>query len=170
MRKRLLAGIALIGLVVGLAACGDDDSDDSSDASDQVTEGSTETTAADTTEAAGPATVAVAETDIGTVLVDADGMTLYLFTQDDGTTTGASPELQMAWPPLTVASEDAAVAGEGVDAALLGTAPQEDGTIWVTYNGHLLYRFANDTGPGVTSGHGVGDVWFALTPAGEPAP
>jgi predicted lipoprotein with Yx(FWY)xxD motif len=157
---------AVAALAMGAAACGDDDSDD--DVGDGGSQ-TTATTAAEpsTTGATGPATVATAETDLGEVLVDGEGMTLYLFTNDQGTTTGASEGIQQAWPPLTVESEDDLVAGEGVDEALLETAEQADGRIWVTYNDHLLYRYAADTGPGDTAGHGIGGVWFALTPAGE---
>lgn len=157
---------AVAALVVGVAACGDDDSDDAGDGGSQTT--ATTADASDSTAAAGPATVSTAETDLGEVLVDGEGLTLYLFTNDQGTTTSASEGVQQAWPPLTVESADEVVAGDGVDEALLGTAEQADGRIWVTYNGHLLYRYAADTGPGDTAGQGVGGVWFAVTPAGEP--
>jgi predicted lipoprotein with Yx(FWY)xxD motif len=168
MRRRVLAVVAMLGLAVALAACGDDSSDD---AGDDGSDDTTTTEAAPDTSAAatGPATVAVGDTGLGQVLVDAEGKTLYLFTNDQGTTTGADEALQQAWPPLTVESEDEVVAGEGVDEALLGTAEQADGRIWVTYNDHLLYRFSGDAAAGDTAGQGLGDVWFAVTPAGEQA-
>lgn len=168
MRRWLGVVIGVVALAVGAAACGDDDAAD--DAGDDDTTTTTEDTSeTPTTAPTGPATVSTAETDLGEVLVDADGMTLYLFTNDEGTTTGASGDLLEAWPPLTVESEDALVAGDDVDEALLGTAEQADGRIWVTYNGRLLYRYAGDAAPGDTDGHGLGDVWFAITPAGEQA-
>ncbi|MGH8986479.1 MAG: hypothetical protein ACRDY6_21780 [Acidimicrobiia bacterium] len=159
MRRRVLAVVAMVGLMMALAACGDDSSDDAGNDSPDTT----------TTTAEGPATVTVGDTALGEVLVDTDGKTLYLFTNDQGTTTGASADLQQAWPPLTVEAEDDVVGGEGVDEALLGTAEQADGRIWVTYNGHLLYRFSGDAAAGDTTGQGLGDVWFAVTPAGEQA-
>jgi predicted lipoprotein with Yx(FWY)xxD motif len=169
MRRRVLAVVALLGLAVALAACGDDSSDD---AGDNGSDDTTTTEAAPDTSAAatGPATVALGDTELGEVLVDAEGKTLYLYTPDEqGATTTASAELQQAWPPLTVESADEVVAGEGVDEALLGTAEQADGTIWVTYNDHLLYRFTGDAAAGDTAGQALGDVWFAVTPAGEQA-
>lgn len=167
MRRRVLAVFAMLGLVVALAACGDDSSDDAGDDSSDTT---TTAEATETSEAAaGPATVDVGDTGLGEVLVDAEGKTLYLFTTDQGTTTSANDALQQAWPPLTVESEDDVVAGEGVDEELLGTAAQADGSIWVTYNDHLLYRFSGDAAAGDTAGQGLGGVWFAVTPAGEQA-
>lgn len=166
MRRRVLAVVAMLGLAVALAACDDDSSDDAGDNGSEATTTTEEPT--ETSEAAaGPATVAVGDTGLGEVLVDADGKTLYLFTNDQGTTTGASDDLLQAWPPLTVESEDDLVAGDGTDEALLGTAEQADGRIWVTYNDHLLYRFTGDAAAGDTAGQGLGGVWFAVTPAGE---
>jgi predicted lipoprotein with Yx(FWY)xxD motif len=163
MRSKLLAALFVVGLVA-VAACGDDSDDDSSDDSTETTEQEAPDT--DAEESAGPATVSVAQTDLGEVLVDADGKTLYLYANDQGTTTAVSGALLEAWPPLTVDSAEV-VGGTGVDESLLGTAEQADGRLWVTYNGHLLYRFSGDAAPGDTSGQALGGVWYALTPAGE---
>ena len=164
--KRILA-VAVAALALGglLAACDDDDNGDDSSDTTTTTE-ATEDTTTTTGGATGDAAVAVADTSLGEVLVDAEGRTLYLFEQDAGTEvsacTGSCAEL---WPPLT--SDAAPTAGEGLDAALLGVAEQPDGSSQVTYNGHLLYTYAQDSAPGDTNGQGVGDVWFAVTPAGE---
>ena len=70
-----------------------------------------------------------------------------------------------AWPALT----GPATAGEGVDAALLGTAPRpDDGSEQVTYNGWPLYYFAQDAAPGDVNGQGVGDIWYVVDPTGTP--
>jgi len=34
----------------------------------------------------------------------------------------------------------------------------------VEYNGHPLYTYSGDTGPGQTTGEGVGGVWHVVTP------
>jgi predicted lipoprotein with Yx(FWY)xxD motif len=34
----------------------------------------------------------------------------------------------------------------------------------VEYNGHPLYTYAGDTGPGQTTGEGAGGVWHVVTP------
>jgi len=119
----------------------------------------------------GAATVEVSESaDFGPILVDGQGMSLYLFTndtQDSGTSTCVD-DCAAEWPPLTTDGDP--VAGEGVDAALLGTITRDDGSTQVTYNGWPLYYFADDAAAGDTNGQGVGDVWFLVTPAGEAVP
>jgi predicted lipoprotein with Yx(FWY)xxD motif len=59
------------------------------------------------------------------------------------------------------------MAGEGVDATLLGTITRDDGSTQVTYNGWPLYYFHEDAAPGDTNGQGVGGVWFLVSPEGE---
>ena len=171
MRRTLIALLAL--LTFGAAAACDDDSggdDESEEDTEQEAPADDEAADEPADEPAGPATVSVASTGIGEVLVGPDGKTLYLYASDQGDTSAVPADILSAWPPLTVASADAAVVGEGVDESKLGTAPQPDGSIWVTYNGHLLYGFSGDAGAGDTNGHKLGDIWFALTPAGDQAP
>ncbi len=116
---------------------------------------------------AGEATVMVADTDLGEILVDGEGRTLYLFTPDEQGPSVCMDDCLANWPSLT----GPATAGEGVDESLLGTAARtDDGTEQVTYNGWPLYYFAADPGPGDINGQGVGDVWFVVDPAGEAVP
>jgi predicted lipoprotein with Yx(FWY)xxD motif len=158
VKKPLTAGCVLLAVVVLLAACGGDDDK-------ETKQRSTPATSAAPTR---PATVKTAQTGIGTVLVDADSKTLYLFANDQGTTSAVPANILAAWPPLTVSGTP--VAGQGVDQSKLGTASQPDGQTYVTYNGHPLYRFSGDASAGQTTGHKLGNVWFAVTPAGEQAP
>ena len=92
-------------------------------------------------------------------------MTLYLFTKDTPNTTVCYEKCAVAWPPLLTTGDP--VAGEGVDAALLGTTARTDGTVQVTYNGWPLYYYEKDKAPGDVVGQNVGDVWFVISPAGE---
>jgi predicted lipoprotein with Yx(FWY)xxD motif len=168
--KRLLALFAVLLLGAGLAACGDDDDDDAAAETTTTTAEPAEetTTTTGAPEPAGDgAQVAVAETSLGAVLVNADGMTLYLFEPDTEAATACADACAQAWPPLFAEGEPAA--GDGADAALLGTAARDDGGDQVTYNGHRLYTYSGDTAAGDVTGQGVGDVWFAVTPAGEAA-
>lgn len=119
----------------------------------------------------GAATVNVS--DVGTfgpALVDAEGRTLYLFTNDtqNSGASACSGDCLVAWPPLLTDGEP--VAGEGADASLLGTITRDDGTIQVTYNGWPLYYYEDDTAPGDSNGQGVGDVWFLVSATGEAIP
>jgi predicted lipoprotein with Yx(FWY)xxD motif len=62
------------------------------------------------------------------------------------------------------------VAGTGLDATLLGTITRDDGTMQVTYNGHPLYTFANDTGSDNAAGQGMqdnGGTWNLISSSGD---
>jgi predicted lipoprotein with Yx(FWY)xxD motif len=117
-----------------------------------------------------PSTVSLADNaTIGQkVLVDANGMTLYLFVPDGtGTQTQVPAEFKPNWPQLT--ANGAPTAATGLDATKLGVAKQTDGTQQVTYNGHLLYTFINDKAPGDANGQGLGpNAWFVLDADGNP--
>ncbi len=102
---------------------------------------------------------------LGTFLTDAKGMTLYIFLKDEPGKSNCYDACAQNWPPLL--TEGAPVAGEGVDASLLGTTERTDGSMQVTYNGYPLYYWVNDAAPGDTNGQGVKDVWFVISPAGE---
>ena len=161
----------LVAAGVLLTACGSDDDASSNDAttppaavvtSPDTTPDTASPTTADTA-TADAATVMVASDDtLGDYLVDAEGRTLYLFEQDQGTTTACTGQCSANWPPLVA---DAPTGGEGVDASQLATADGIEPN-QVTYFGHLLYYFAGDEAAGDTNGVGLPD-WYAVNPAGE---
>jgi predicted lipoprotein with Yx(FWY)xxD motif len=102
---------------------------------------------------------------LGSFLVDDKGMTLYLFTKDTPNTSNCYDKCATAWPPLLTSGSP--VAGEGVDASMLGTTTRTDGSVQVTYNGWPVYYYEKDKAPGDVVGQNVGDVWFVISPAGE---
>jgi predicted lipoprotein with Yx(FWY)xxD motif len=104
--------------------------------------------------------VAVANTGLGEVLVDAKGRTLYVFTKDKGDQSVCSGKCAVAWPALTVTG--AATPGTGVEASLLSTSKQANGSSQVTYGGKPLYHFAGDKAPGDTNGQGLNGVWWVV--------
>jgi len=116
--------------------------------------------------AAADATIALADTSLGSVIVAADGKTLYLFTPDEGGTPTCYDDCATAWPPLLVDDATAAAAGEGLDASKLTTVERTDGGLQVVYNGWPLYFFASDTAAGDVTGQGVGEKWFVVGPDG----
>lgn len=137
----------------------------------------TDTPSVDTTETVGvPVTGAVTinVADVGTygsALVDGNGMSLYVTSKDTpgSGTSSCTDDCAVEWPPLL--TEGDPVAGEGVDATLLGTITLDDGTTQVTYNGHPLHFFDEDKAAGDTNGQGVDDEfghWNLISPAGEP--
>ena len=156
-RHTLLAGTVFASLMLVAAACGGSGGGTAS-ASPSAT----------TTKNASTATVAVAKSNLGNVLVDANGRTLYMFGADMGTNSACSGACAQNWPPLLASG--AATVGNAAKASLLGVSTRSDGKQQVTYNGHPLYRFAGDHQAGDTNGQGVnafGGTWHALTATGN---
>jgi predicted lipoprotein with Yx(FWY)xxD motif len=120
------------------------------------------------TPAKGGASVGVANSNLGKILVDAQGRTLYLFEADKGPKSTCSGACASAWPPVT--TKGAPVAVDGAAKAMLGTTKRADGTMEVTYGGHPLYTYAGDTSAGQATGQGLdqfGAEWYVLSPAGQ---
>ena len=149
-------GLAAMALAAG---CGGDDS--SSSASEPASSASS----------GGAATVAVADnSELGQILVDGQGRTLYLFEKDQSNQSRCNGDCAKAWPPYTTTGDPEA--GEGAVTAMLGTLKRNDGSTQVTYNGAPLYLYANDTKAGEANGNELdqfGAEWYALHPSGEKA-
>jgi predicted lipoprotein with Yx(FWY)xxD motif len=115
------------------------------------------------------ATVSVQDNgDLGKMLVDGRGRSLYLFKKDSGTKSACTGGCAAAWPPLRASGKP--LGGQGVNASLTSTAPRSDGKPQVTYNGHPLYTFSGDQNAGDTNGQGLnnfGANWFVLSPSGS---
>jgi predicted lipoprotein with Yx(FWY)xxD motif len=107
---------------------------------------------------------------LGMVLVDSNGMTLYDFHKDKGTTSSCYGPCAEGWPPMLTEAEP--TVGNGASASKLGTTERKDGTMQVTYAGHPLYTFVEDKKPGDANGNDVsafGAQWYALKGSGEEA-
>ncbi len=97
-----------------------------------------------------------------TVLVDAQGRTLYhLSVEQGGKFICTSSACVNIWHPLTVAagSKPSGTVGS------LSEIKRPGGGLQVTYKGMPLYTFAQDTSAGQVNGQGVKDVgtWTAVT-------
>src|ERR1039457_5834049 len=91
----------------------------------------------------------------GTVLVDAQGMTLYhLSAEQNGKFICTSAACVQVWHPLSAPAGGPPSGGGGS----LGTVKRPDGTEQVTYKGMPLYTFAQDKEPGDANGQGIKDV------------
>lgn len=153
--RRILALMAVAAL--SLAGCGSDDG-----------QNATESGASSQEESSGP-TLELASSDLGDVLVDQDGMTLYMFVPDqeqDGTPT-CYDDCAEAWPAFE-GGESGALPGDGADESLLETVERKDGTEQVTYNHLPLYHFSGDESAGNVNGQGLNDVWWVVDPTGDP--
>jgi predicted lipoprotein with Yx(FWY)xxD motif len=113
--------------------------------------------------AAAPAVMLGGNEELGEFLVAANGMTLYLFTQDEAGMSNCYEGCAAAWPPLLVAAGETPALADGIPGEL-GTTERDDGTIQVTYNDSPLYFWASDVEPGDATGQGVNDVWFVIEP------
>ena len=114
------------------------------------------------------ATVKVAHTHLGKILVDSRGRSLYMLSADSARKSTCFGACVAAWPPLRTSRKP--TVGRGLKASKVGRIKRSDGQSQVTYNGHPLYRFVNDMKPGDTNGQGItafGGRWYVLSPAGK---
>jgi predicted lipoprotein with Yx(FWY)xxD motif len=115
--------------------------------------------------AAASPTVILADTALGKILVAADGRTLYEFDHDTPTMATCTGACTTLWLPLTTSAT--LHAGPGVDRSKLAILSGPNGN-QVTYNGHPLYRFAQDHAPGDMLGEGfAGGIWWVLGADGQ---
>lgn len=155
MRRLILISVLCALTALAVAGCGDDSTDTSS-------------TDASSTAASGAVTISTKDSDIGTVLAGADGRTVYLFEADKDGKSACSGDCAAAWPPVVGEGK----AGDGADAAKLGTIKREDGATQVTYGGMPLYYYVKDKDEADTYGQEVdsfGAEWYALTASGANA-
>ncbi len=105
----------------------------------------------------------MATTDLGDIIVDDEGMTMYLFMPDaQGDASVCNDECAAAWPPQIEITE----VGDGLDESLVGTITRDDGSVQGTYNGWPLYYFSGDSAPGDVNGQGLNDVWYVIDASG----
>jgi len=164
VRRTILFSITALVAAATLTACGgsDDDTPAASDEASTAQESPAEETPAEEMST----DLGTAETSLGTVVVDGDGMTAYYLLKDvkDSGTSACSGDCATAWPPITTESDTPTVTGVTGD---VGTITGEDGTLQITIDGRPIYTFAQDTAPGDVLGQGVNDVWYAIAPDGS---
>jgi predicted lipoprotein with Yx(FWY)xxD motif len=177
--KRTSLALLAAGLLV-IAACGTDGEEGTSETTVAGTDAPTTTAAAATTTAAAEetttsageeatTTAAMAEgvhatdSDLGSILVDAEGFTLYIFTNDTEGTSNCNEGCIENWPAVPGDS----TIGPDLDASLFSTVTRADGSEQLAVNGLPLYRFVPDEAPGDVNGQGVGGVWFVVDADGN---
>jgi predicted lipoprotein with Yx(FWY)xxD motif len=173
--KRMTYAVALLAvLAVVVTGCGSDSSTSGGAYGDKGGGGSgseTSTASSETKSApsGGDGIVSAAKVgDLGMVLVDSQGLTLYDFHKDKGGTSACYGACAGAWPPLL--TEGNPQAQGAADRSMLGTTKRKDGTLQVTYNGWPLYTYVADQAPGEANGNDIdqfGAEWYALQPDGE---
>ena len=144
MRARM--GILLLpALLAGLAACGNE--------APQATPHQ---------ETPARAEVKIAQSDLGPILVDQTGRTLYAFTKDENKSSACDADCVAVWPALT--AQSTVEAKDGADMKLVS---QIDESSQVVYGKWPLYYYVGDQVAGDLNGQGVDDEWFAIAPDGK---
>ena len=154
-----------LGAALLTAACSSSGSSSSSTPAAATPAGGS---AASATAAAGSGLVLTTKSgSAGAFLTDGSGRAVYLWSKDAMDSSACSGACAGAWPPVTTTG--AVSASGGVNKADLSTLTRSGGAKQVVYDGHPLYYFSGDSGPGQVNGQGsdgFGAKWWLVDPAG----
>jgi predicted lipoprotein with Yx(FWY)xxD motif len=164
-RARLAAGVGgAMGAALLVSACASASSSSTGAAASGTPAGASSSSAS----ASGGTVIETASSSAGTFLISGSGRAVYLWVKDTGDTSTCTGACAGAWPPVTTTGS--VTASGGAKASDLGTITRSDGTKQVTYDGHPLYYFAGDSGPGMATGQGsdsFGAKWWLVAPSGS---
>jgi predicted lipoprotein with Yx(FWY)xxD motif len=144
---RITALLALLAVSSVLAACGGS----SYGGSDK---GSSSSSSASDAKSAVVASAKKAK--VGSVIVDAQGRTLYRFTAEAQGVPVCTGECVGTWPPALASS------ATGLPEHVATVKRPDGGKLQLTYDGHPLYRYAGDQTKADANGEGVGGQWFVV--------
>jgi predicted lipoprotein with Yx(FWY)xxD motif len=140
---RITAPVALLAISAVLAACGSSSGGGSA------------------TSSSGGAVVASAEkAEVGRVVVDAQGRTLYHFTAEAQGLPVCTGACLATWLPALATSTS------GLPKHVAAIRRPDGGKLQLTYDGHPLYRYAGDRSKADAKGEGVGGQWYAVKAVG----
>jgi predicted lipoprotein with Yx(FWY)xxD motif len=150
--------------------CGDDETSapDPADRSAAVTDHGAPAADAGTRPKPKGAIVKIVASDYGRVIADRRGEAFYLFDRESAGKSECYGDCATAWPPLL--TKGTPRAGKGAKQKLLGTTMRRNGKLQVTYAGHPLYYYKDDT-PGNILCQNVdefGGLWLVVKPNGKP--
>ncbi|MEV6398916.1 hypothetical protein AB0M39_29720 [Streptomyces sp. NPDC051907] len=155
-RKALLAAPLTSLALLTLAACGGGAADHGA-----ASEGG----AAKPAKPAKTVSIKTADSELGTILVDDSGRTLYGFTKDKPGASNCDADCIAVWPALT-SSKDVK-AGPGSKASLLKETKLGEGAEQATYGDWPLYYYVGDATPGDVNGQGLDGEWFVVAADGK---
>ncbi|MDK2373338.1 MAG: hypothetical protein QI197_08185 [Candidatus Korarchaeota archaeon] len=104
---------------------------------------------------------------VGLYLTDSKGMTLYFFAKDVNGTSACYGGCAKKWPVFAPKPTTNFVIPSVLNITDFNFIVRDDGNVQVTYKGHPLYYWINDTARGDTKGHGIKGVWFVASTSGE---
>lgn len=155
MRVRT-AALAAAPLLLALAACGS-----SGDGKDGSKGGS----AAASAKGRQSIEIQVVKSDIGPILADRTGRTLYAFTKDKADNSNCDAQCIAVWPTLSGRTQ--ATAGPGAEKVLISGISRTKGAVQTAYNRWPLYYYVGDAGAGDTNGQGLDNAWFVIGADGK---
>ncbi|MEU9558617.1 SCO0930 family lipoprotein [Streptomyces fumanus] len=106
--------------------------------------------------------------ELGEIVVDRDGMTVYRFLKDVAwpkPVSACTGDCLDKWPVVAPVRADDT---KGVEKKGLMSFTRPDGTAQQTIDCWPVHTFAGDKKPGDTNGQGVGGTWYAVAPDGKP--
>jgi predicted lipoprotein with Yx(FWY)xxD motif len=157
---RITALLALLAAAAVLAACGSGSSYGGSS-----TSGSSPSTSGSASGAQSRVVASAKKAKVGSVIVDAQGRTLYRFTAEAQGVPVCTGDCVGTWPPALAGS------ASGLPKHVATVKRPDGGNLQLTYDGHPLYRYAGDQSKADANGEGVGGQWFVLKAgvAGSPS-
>jgi predicted lipoprotein with Yx(FWY)xxD motif len=107
---------------------------------------------------------------VGAVLVNSEGHTLYTFAPDNHSKVTCVSSCASVWPPLKLASGETAAGSPQLKASLLSSDPDPEGGSVITYAGWPLYTYEADSAAGQDNGQTIeanGGHWYVIAPSGK---
>lgn len=164
--RLLLTPLGFAGVALIVAACGSTTASTVSVPKPAVVASSAAPVAS--TSASG-SVLGTTKTPLGTILVDAQGRTVYEFASDSKDTSTCTAQCLGYWPPVKAPSTlPGTISGV---TGTVGSFARPDGGTQLTIDGLPLYTYAGDTAPGMTTGQGStgsGAKWWVVAPDGTP--
>jgi predicted lipoprotein with Yx(FWY)xxD motif len=145
---RLITLLALLAVSAVLAACGGSSYGGSS--------GNGSASSAAGSDATSAVVTSAKKAKVGSVIVDAQGRTLYRFTAEAQGVPVCTGACVGTWPPAIV------TAASGLPKHVATVKRPDGGKLQLTFDGHPLYRYAGDQSKADANGEGVGGQWFVV--------
>ncbi|MFF1615175.1 hypothetical protein ACFVYA_46195 [Amycolatopsis sp. NPDC058278] len=104
--------------------------------------------------------------DLGLLLVDGTGYTIYRYDRDtpNPPRSNCNGACATKWIPVKAGGNLPAI---DVDQSLIGQITRADGIEQLTLAGWPLYHFTGDQEPADTSGQGLDQAWYPIAPDGK---
>ena len=165
---RRLPGLAIAAIATCVLGCGSSDGQNTAAGQSEAAQARADDNTLVANHPPTGKTVKAVGSDFGQVIADGRGEAFYLFGKEKSAKSLCYGECARVWPP--VLSKGAPRAGNGVNAKLLGTTKRKNGKLQVTYHGHPLYYYVDDS-PGTILCQDVsefGGLWLVVKPNGNP--